>query len=48
LALSFLCVGHITQSPTVLLDQVVTEGNISLLFDGGVESGLHVALLFVE
>jgi hypothetical protein len=48
LALSFLCVGHITQSPTVILDQVVTEGNISLSFNGGVENGRYVALLFVE
>jgi hypothetical protein len=34
--------------PTVIFDQVVTEGNISLLFNDGVENCRYFALLFVE
>lgn len=50
MSLSFLGVGHITQSPTVILDQVVTEGNIYvfILFSDGVENGRYVALCILN
>jgi hypothetical protein len=41
-------VGHITQPPSVIYGQIVTEGNVSLLFSGQVENGRYDALFFVE